>query len=150
GAAAARQHGDTFLARDRQRGGDVADFLRHDHAERLDLIDRRVGGVAAAVGSAEQHLAADFASEALGETGIAGSDGGGAHARRLPSSSWPAKAGHPRLSLMRAAKTWMAGPTTGSSPVAMAHSAMTVWDPVMSFISTIGLMGAFRPLCLPG
>ena len=70
GAAAARQHGNAFLARDRQRGGDVADLLRHDHADRLDLVDRGIGGVAAAVGAAEQHLAADLAREALGETGI--------------------------------------------------------------------------------
>ena len=34
-AAAARQHGDAFLARDRQCRGDVADLLRHDHADRL-------------------------------------------------------------------------------------------------------------------
>src|SRR5271167_4763260 len=28
-----------------------------------------------------------------------------------PLSSWPAKAGHPRLSFMPPAKTWMAGPS---------------------------------------
>jgi hypothetical protein len=33
--------------------------------------------------------------------------------------------GHPRLRFAWLEKTWMAGPTTGSSPVAMAHSAMT-------------------------
>ena len=62
GAAAARQHRDALLARDRQRRGDVADLLRHDHAERFDLIDRRIGGIAAAVGAAEQYLAADLAA----------------------------------------------------------------------------------------
>ena len=83
GAAAARQHRDAFLARDRQRRGDVADLLRHDHADRLDLVDRRIGGVAAAVGAAEQHLAADLAPQALGETGIAGSNRGTHDGARL-------------------------------------------------------------------
>jgi hypothetical protein len=32
-------------------------------------------------------------------------------AMSLPLTSWPAKAGHPRLSLRRAPKTWMAGPS---------------------------------------
>ena len=79
GAAAARQHGDAFLARDRQRRGDVVDLLRHDHADRFDLIDRRIGGVAAAVGAVEQHLAADFAPQPLRQTGIARRDSGAAH-----------------------------------------------------------------------
>ena len=61
GAAAAGQHRNAFLARDRQGGGDVVDLLRHDHADRFDLVDRGVGGVTAAVGAVEQHLAADFA-----------------------------------------------------------------------------------------
>ena len=70
------------LARDRQRGGDVVDGLRHDHAERLDLVDRGVGGVTAAVGAVEQHLAADFAGQALrkarpGDSPWAGSSAGG-------------------------------------------------------------------------
>jgi hypothetical protein len=30
-------------------------------------------------------------------------------ARSAPTPSWPAKAGHPRLSFVRAAKSWMAG-----------------------------------------
>ena len=76
GAAAARQHGHAFLARDRHCRGDVADLLRHDHADRLDLVDRRIGGVAAAIGAAEQHLAADLAPQALGETGSVGSNCG--------------------------------------------------------------------------
>jgi hypothetical protein len=29
----------------------------------------------------------------------------------LPTPSWPAQAGHPRLSLMDVTKTWMAGPS---------------------------------------
>ena len=79
GAAAARQHGHAFLARDRQGRRDVVDLLRHDHADRLDLIDRRVGGVTAAVGAAEQHLAADFAPQPVGQAGIAWRDGGATH-----------------------------------------------------------------------
>ena len=71
--------GHAFLARDRQRRGDVVDLLRHDHADRLDLVDRGVGGVAAAVGAVEQHLAADLAPQAVGETGIAWRDGGATH-----------------------------------------------------------------------
>ncbi len=43
-----------------------------------------------------------------------------------PQSSWPTKAGHPRLFITPATKTWIAGPTTGSSPVAMAYPAMTI------------------------
>ena len=75
GAAAAGQHRDALLARDRQRGGDVVDLLRHDHADGLDLVDRRVGGIAAAIGAAEQHLAADFAPQPAGQARIARRDG---------------------------------------------------------------------------
>ena len=71
--------GHAFLARDRQGRGDVADLLRHDHADRLDLIDRRIGGVTAAVGTVEQHLAADLAPQPIGQAGIARRDGGAAH-----------------------------------------------------------------------
>ena len=72
GAAAARQDGDALLACDRQRRGDVVDRPRHDHAERLDLVDRRVGGVTAAIGAIEQHLARDVAAQAFGQVGVAG------------------------------------------------------------------------------
>ena len=58
GAAAAGQHRDTLLARDRHGCGDIADLRRYDHTDGFDLVDRRVGGVAAAIGAAEQHLAA--------------------------------------------------------------------------------------------
>ncbi|SPE22090.1 hypothetical protein SBBP1_1500001 [Burkholderiales bacterium] len=34
--------------------------------------------------------------------------------------------GHPRLCCQHEEKTWMVGPTTGSSPVAMAHPTMTM------------------------
>src|SRR6185369_16513364 len=39
---------------------DVADAARHEHAERNHLVDRSVGGIAAAVGGGEQHLALRF------------------------------------------------------------------------------------------
>src|SRR5262249_44929865 len=45
--APARQHRDAFLARDRQRGGDVVLVFGDNDANRLDLIDRGVGAVAA-------------------------------------------------------------------------------------------------------
>ena len=68
GAAATRQNRDAFFTRDRQGRRDVADLLRHDHADGLDLIDRRIGGVTAAVGAAEQHLAANLAPQPIGQT----------------------------------------------------------------------------------
>ena len=69
GPASPGQHRDPGLARDRQSGGHVVDRLRHDHAQRFDLIDRGVGGVTAAAGAIEQHLAADFAAETQREGG---------------------------------------------------------------------------------
>jgi hypothetical protein len=75
GAAAARQHRHPFLPRDRQRGGDIADLLGHHNADRLDLVDRGVRRIAATIGAAEQHVAADFSPQAFSETG--------AHAPRL-------------------------------------------------------------------
>ena len=57
GAAAARQHRHALLARDRERRLDVVRVARHDDADRLDLVDRRVGAVAAAREGVEQHLA---------------------------------------------------------------------------------------------
>ncbi len=71
GAAAAWQYGHAFLTRDRQCRGDVTDFFRYDDADWFDLIDRRVGGVAAAIGSVEQHRAADFATQPVGQVRIA-------------------------------------------------------------------------------
>ncbi len=38
--------------------------LRHEHADRHDLVDRRVGGVAAARGGVEQHLALGLGAQA--------------------------------------------------------------------------------------
>ena len=82
GAAAARQHRHAVFARDRQGGGHVVDGFRDHHAERLDLVDRGVGGIAAAIGGIEQHRAADVAAQALGQAGVAGGD----HAPRIWAS----------------------------------------------------------------
>ncbi len=49
GAAAARQHRDALVARDRHGRSHVVDRLRDDHADRLHLVDRGVGAVAAPV-----------------------------------------------------------------------------------------------------
>jgi hypothetical protein len=57
---AAREHGHAGLAADRERRHHVLDTARDDYADRFDLIDRGIGGVTAAIGGAEQHLALDF------------------------------------------------------------------------------------------
>jgi DNA-binding GntR family transcriptional regulator len=62
--AAARQHRHFLFARDLQRDGDVFGIRRHENARRHDLVDRRVGGVAAARGGVEHHLAAGFLAQA--------------------------------------------------------------------------------------
>jgi hypothetical protein len=65
GAAAAWQHRHLQLARDGQRGGHVFGRLRHEHAHRHDLVDRRIGGITPArSGGVEQHLAARFGAQA--------------------------------------------------------------------------------------
>ena len=50
------------------RDGDVA-VARHDHADRLDLVDRRVGGVAARGRRVEQDLAVDLAASRAASAG---------------------------------------------------------------------------------
>ncbi len=62
-ARAARQERYAGLGRDLQRAAAASADARHDDAERLDLVDRRVGRVAAAVVGAEQHVAFDLAAE---------------------------------------------------------------------------------------
>ena len=57
GAAATRQDRNAALARDGDSGGDILDRARHENADRLDLVNGRVGRIAAAVGAREQHLA---------------------------------------------------------------------------------------------
>ncbi len=71
GAAAARQHGNTGFAGDGKRGGDIVDGFGHDHADGFDLVNRGVGGIAAAVGRTEQDLPGDFALEHAGDGRIA-------------------------------------------------------------------------------
>ncbi len=62
-ARAARQNRDLRLGRDLERAHGVSRGPRHDDAEWLDLVNRRVGRVAAAVVGAEQHVAFDLAAE---------------------------------------------------------------------------------------
>ena len=66
-ATPARQDGHALLARNRQRRAHVVVGARDDHAERLDLVVRGVGGVAATAERVEQHLALQLAAQALGE-----------------------------------------------------------------------------------
>jgi hypothetical protein len=76
-AAAARQDRDAEVAGDGQRRLQVVAGLRHDDAERLDLVDRGVGRKAAAVGAPEENLALHLASQRVGERGIAGGNADG-------------------------------------------------------------------------
>ena len=70
GAAAARRHDASVIARNRHGAQRVVHGAGNDHAERLDLVERRVGGVAAAIQRMEQDIAADFAPEACGEGAV--------------------------------------------------------------------------------
>ena len=62
-ARAAGQQRHPGLGRDLERALRVGRGPRHDDAERLDLVNRRVGRIAAAVVGAEQHVAFDLAAE---------------------------------------------------------------------------------------
>ena len=62
-AAAARQHGDALLARQRNRALRFVDRARRHHAERHDLVVRGIGGVAAAREAVEMHLSRDLGLE---------------------------------------------------------------------------------------
>ena len=64
GARTARQHRCSLLASDRDCCGGVLAAPRHDHPQRLDLVDRGIGRIAPAAESVEQHLAADFTAQA--------------------------------------------------------------------------------------
>ena len=59
-----------MLARDRDGGGDVRRGAGHDDADRLDLVDRSIRGVAPAVRPAEQDLALDLPAEARSEASV--------------------------------------------------------------------------------
>jgi len=65
GAAAARRDGPPGVAGNRQRPQRLVDAARHHHAGRHDLVERGIGGVAAAVERIEQDVARDFALEPL-------------------------------------------------------------------------------------
>ena len=71
-ATPARQYRHARVDRDLQRGNRV--FLRcgHDDADRVDLVDRGVGRLAAAGRRVEQHLPAHFALQTRRERGITG------------------------------------------------------------------------------
>jgi len=71
GAGAARQHRDAGLARDLDGGRDVLGVLGLDHADRLDLVDRGIGRIAAAGEGVETHLALDRFPESRGQIRIA-------------------------------------------------------------------------------
>src|SRR5262249_8321144 len=70
GAAAARQHRHAFLPRHGDGRGDVLLVARHDDADRLDLVDRGVGAVAAAACSIEEYSAAQVLAQALRQSAI--------------------------------------------------------------------------------
>ena len=71
GAAAARQDRNALVPAERHRRLDIGDAARHQHAHRLHLVDRGIGGIAAAVGSGPQHLARGLAPQALGQAAVA-------------------------------------------------------------------------------
>ena len=52
------------VAGDLDGDGDVAVARRHEHADRHDLVDRGIGGVAAARRGIEQHLALGLGAQA--------------------------------------------------------------------------------------
>ena len=62
-AAAAGGDGSTVLPRNGERPQRLVDGFRDDHAKRHDLVERRVGGVAAAAIAVEQDLAGDLARQ---------------------------------------------------------------------------------------
>ena len=69
GAGAARQHAHALLARERERMLGLFHRARRDHADRHDLIVRRVGGVAPARERIEVHLAQEMRLEPPFEPG---------------------------------------------------------------------------------
>ncbi len=63
-AGAARQHRHLLLAAERDCRAHIVDGLRDEHADRLDLVDRCVGRVAATRRRVEQHVAFDDGAKA--------------------------------------------------------------------------------------
>ena len=70
GAAAARQHWNAFVRRDLDGDPQVLLGPGHHHADRLHLIDRGIGGVAATGEGIEAHLALDLARQSGGEARV--------------------------------------------------------------------------------
>ena len=92
-ARAARQHRDAELTADIEGGPDVVVAGRHQHRDRLDLVDRSVGRVAAARSAVDQHRARHGVAQTPRELGIRARrmkdqrlrDGGAHRARGLNS-----------------------------------------------------------------
>ena len=83
-AGAARQDRDAFLHRDGDRRARRLFAAGHNDADRLQLVDRGVGGIASAAGRVEHDLGVELLAQARGETGVAGPrkpdrDQGGVH-----------------------------------------------------------------------
>jgi hypothetical protein len=72
GATAARQHRHPGVECDAEGSDGVFLGTRHDDADRLDLVNRRVRGITAARCGIEEDFAADFALQPCGKRGIAG------------------------------------------------------------------------------
>jgi hypothetical protein len=70
GAGAARQDRHARLERDLHRADRGGLGPGNHHADRLDLVDRRVGGVPPATRAVEQNLALDLALQPLCKTGV--------------------------------------------------------------------------------
>jgi hypothetical protein len=82
-AAAPRQYRDSLVGGDLDRTQDILFAARHHYPDRFDLVNRRVGTVAAAAEGIEQHLALEFATQARRQRAIADTRRG---ARRALSS----------------------------------------------------------------
>ena len=70
-ARAARQYGHTHFAAHVERGPHVVVRARHQHAERLDLVDRSIGRVAPARRGVEQEFSGDDLAQSGGEIAAA-------------------------------------------------------------------------------
>ena len=64
-AAAARRDDPAVVPGDAERSQGFVDGARHHHARRHDLVERRVGGIAAAVEPVEENLAGNLARQAI-------------------------------------------------------------------------------------
>ena len=115
GAAAAGEDGDAGFTGDGDGGGDVFNAFGDDHADGHHLVDRGVGGVAAAVGGAEFDGAADVAAEALGEGGV-GDIGLDVHSAKASLFLQPAPTGAPSRPLTIGPSQRVAGRGRGPVP----------------------------------